>query len=65
MNIEQQNKELRYHLWQMIETQGKMLDRWADGDGMVQKELWQQLHTKGSGAREYLESIGSKINQYG
>jgi hypothetical protein len=64
MSIQEENKRLRTHLWELVKAQGRMLERWADGDGMVQKETWQELHSIGNAAREYLESIGSKVNAY-
>ena len=31
-------------------AQRRMLDRWADGDDAVKKELWQELHACEDGA---------------
>lgn len=64
MNKEQENLKFKEHLWALIYAQGRMIDRWSDGDDAVKKELWGELHSKGAQAREYLESIGSKINAY-
>lgn len=62
--LEKQNKQLKQQLWLLVLAQGRMLDKYSEGDDTVKQKLWTNLHSAGIQAREYLESIGSKVNQY-
>lgn len=57
MTIQEENKQLKELLWRVVKAQGRMQDRWAEGDDAVKKEIWQNLHNEGMAAREFLDSI--------
>ena len=40
--------------WALVYAQGRMLDRWADGDEKVREGLWRNLHAAGDALREAL-----------
>lgn len=45
---------------QLVLAQGRMLDRYADGDNAVKEGLWRNLHEKGDACRKVL----SKYNVF-
>jgi hypothetical protein len=60
-NLQLENQRLRELLWQMVKASGRMLDNWAERDNDGKKALWQELHTKGAEANEYLQSTSSVV----
>lgn len=40
--------------WVLVRAQGKMLDKWSEGDGAVKHDLWKALQKAGDELREYL-----------
>jgi hypothetical protein len=39
----------------LVREQGRMLDRWAEGDDHVKRDLWRRLHAAGDRLRDVLE----------
>jgi hypothetical protein len=39
---------------ELVLSQGRMLDKWADGDDNVKSALWKDLHEKGDACRDVL-----------
>lgn len=42
--------------WALVRAQGRMCDRWAEGDENVKRQLWQDLHKKGDALRLLLDA---------
>jgi hypothetical protein len=42
---------------ELLHAQGKMLDKWSDGDDNVKNGLWKNLHDKGDAVRLILDEI--------
>lgn len=42
--------------WGLVRAQGRMVDKWSEGDEAVKNDLWKALHTAGNELREYLTS---------
>jgi hypothetical protein len=40
---------------ELVRAQGRMLERWSEGDDNVRNQLWKNLHEAGDRAREVLE----------
>jgi len=50
------NREVEAAAWELVRAQGRMLEKWADGDDSVKAQLWKDLHYKGETLRELLEA---------
>jgi len=48
------NEEMQQAAKELVIAQGRMLDKWADGDENVKAGLWINLHEKGDACRDVL-----------
>lgn len=49
------NKEINQATWDLIHAQGRMVEKWSEGDDNVKNGLWKDLHDKGKKLRELMD----------